>query len=327
MRWLCVLAIVLPLAQQPAESPKDKGTAEANRAESTASTKNTGRNQTQSARPAPTPAQTPVATESQRNSATANDHTQTSSQQASDEDRATQRKLTWFTGILAGVGVLQLVVMFLTWWIYRRQAHEMRRQRHEMRRQRHVMYRQWKAMRAQLGQMESAGKQTDQLIETMRDTAMRELRAYVCMSEAMIEFRQERAPEVQVHIKNCGKTPAYDVEMWIGVALGQYPGPLTLPPPPEGFRKSKSLLAPGEKPHAIVFRHSVIPEDQMPIFGTSELTMFVYGEITYRDAFGKQRITRYRLMYGGIEPMRLRDKGGGIAAGFLKPDTIGNEAN
>jgi hypothetical protein len=148
----------------------------------------------------------------------------------------------------------------------------------------------------------------------------------VCMSEAMIEFRQERAPEVQVHVKNCGKTPAYDLEMWIGVGLGPYPGPLTFSRPPEGFRKSKSLLAPGEKPHAMVFRHPVMTEQQMTILGTPQLTMFIYGDITYRDAFGKQRITRYRLMYGGTEPMRLRDKGG-MAVGFLKPDTIGNEAN
>jgi len=318
--------LIAAFAQQPTKAPKDDGSAKGNRAKGTAHAKNTGGNQTQSAQPTPAPAQTPVATEGQRSAATANDHTRTSSQQASDEDRSTQRKLTWFTGVLAGVGVLQLVVMFLTWLIYRRQAHEMRRQRHEMRRQRHVMLNQWKAMREQLGQMESAGKQTNDVIEIMRDTALRELRAYVCMSEALIEFRQERAPEVQIHIKNCGKTPAYDVEMWIGVVLGPYPGPLTLPPPPEGFRKSKSLLAPGEKPHAMVFRHSVMTEQQITILGTSQLTMFVYGDITYRDAFGKQRITRYRLMYGGTEPMRLRDKGG-MAVGFLKPDKIGNEAN
>jgi hypothetical protein len=91
--------------------------------------------------------------------------TSTNSTQAHDDDLRIQRKLALFTGALVVVGILQTVVMFLTWWIYRRQAHEMRRQRHEMRRQRHVMFRQWKAMQAQLGQMESAGKQTAQIIE------------------------------------------------------------------------------------------------------------------------------------------------------------------
>ena len=65
------------------------------------------------------------------------------------EEFSTQLKLTLFTGVLAVVGVLQLVVMFLTWIVYRRQAREMRHQRHEMRKQRHVMFRQWRAMREQ----------------------------------------------------------------------------------------------------------------------------------------------------------------------------------
>src|SRR5712692_1130147 len=76
----------------------------------------------------PVPTQSPVRSESQRSGTTTGTHTQTSSKGTSDEDRSTQRKLTWFTGVLAGVGVLQLLVMFLTWLVYRRQAHEMRRQ-------------------------------------------------------------------------------------------------------------------------------------------------------------------------------------------------------
>jgi hypothetical protein len=173
MKWL-IIAIVI-VAQQPSKPPEDKRATEANRAESTAHTKNAESKQTQAAQPLPPPTPLPVVTESQRSTATANDHTQTTSQQTADEDRTAQRKLTWFTGILAAVGVSQLVVMFLTWLIYRRQAHEMRRQRHEMRRQRHVMLDQWKAMRGQLGQMEGAGKQTNDVIEIMRDTAEREL--------------------------------------------------------------------------------------------------------------------------------------------------------
>lgn len=172
MRWLLILAIALPLATEPAEPPKDKGATEANRPQSTAQTKNTENKQTPSAQPTPAAAQAPIATESQRSAATANDHTQTSNQQASDEDRSTQWKLTLFTGVLAGVGVLQLVVMSLTWLVYRRQAYEMRRQRHEMKRQREYMRLQWETMgeqvrliNEQLKEMQGAGKQTDKLIE------------------------------------------------------------------------------------------------------------------------------------------------------------------
>src|SRR6266404_4027806 len=177
MKWL-VFAVLI-LAQQPAEVPRDKGTTEPNRAKSTAHAQNASGDQTQSTRPTPASAKVPAAAESQRSTATANDHAGTSNQQTSDEDRSTQRKLTSFTGVLAGVGVLQLVVMFLTWLVYRRQAHEMRRQRHEMKRQRHVMYRQYKAMgdqadvmnnqlEAMRGQLAATKESTDLVISKER---------------------------------------------------------------------------------------------------------------------------------------------------------------
>jgi hypothetical protein len=170
MKWLVIAVLIM--AQQPAKAPESRGAAESNSAQSTAHARGTSSKQATSTQATPIPAQTPVTTESQRSGATAKDHTATASQQSSNEDRATQRKLTWFTGVLASVGVLQLVVMFLTWLVYRRQAREMRRQRHEMRQQRHIMWRQWKAMgeqatlvKGQLEEMQSAGKQTDALIE------------------------------------------------------------------------------------------------------------------------------------------------------------------
>jgi hypothetical protein len=163
MKWL-MLAIII-VTQQPAKSPEDKRTAESNSAQSAAHTKSTKSKQSPPAQSTPSAAQTPVAMEGQRSGAAASDHANPSSQQTVDEGRATQRKLTWFTGVLAGVGVLQLVVMFLTWLVYKRQAREMRRSRHEMRRQRHVMFGQYKAMRDQITQMEEAGRQTGELIK------------------------------------------------------------------------------------------------------------------------------------------------------------------
>jgi hypothetical protein len=169
MKWL-VLAIFI-LAQQPAKAPEGKRIAERDGAESAAHTKSTESNQTQSAQPTPTRAQGPVGEESQRSATTATNHAQTSSQQTPDVDRSTQQKLTWFTGVLAAVGVLQLVVMFLTWLVYRRQAGIMAHQAGEMTQQRVAMTGQLKAMEGQLKQMESAGSQTKALISRASDQA------------------------------------------------------------------------------------------------------------------------------------------------------------
>jgi hypothetical protein len=178
----------------------------------------------------------------------------------------------------------------------------------------------------QVAEMQSAGKQTDQLIGTMRDTAIRELRACVCLSNAVIEFRQERAPEIRIYIKNYGKTPAYDVRWWTETWIAEYPPKQPLPKPPPNFVTAISVLAPGGKPHTMVtLQNPPIPEDQMPKLGTRELTLYAYGKVTYRDAFGNERYTEYRLMHGGLEPIHMRDKNG-IKVGLLKTDLEGNEA-
>jgi hypothetical protein len=117
MKWL-VLAVLI-FTQQPAKAPKSSRAAEPNIANNASQTQKTSGNQQQLAQPAPV---------SHSDTTAVSDQTATGSQKAPDEDRATQRKLIWFTGVLAGVGVLQLLVMFLTWLVYRRQAAIMTRQ-------------------------------------------------------------------------------------------------------------------------------------------------------------------------------------------------------
>jgi hypothetical protein len=144
---LAAALIAVALAAQPTESPQPKRITKGESAHSAANADNADQAQqpTQTSNPATAPAPT----------TTCQPPTKANERDASRkaENIRIQRRIEVFTGILAGVGVLQGVVMFLTWLVYRRQAHEMRRSRHEMRRQRHVMYRQWKAIREQVGEM------------------------------------------------------------------------------------------------------------------------------------------------------------------------------
>src|ERR1700740_2115870 len=111
MKWL--LLAVLIVAQQPAKAPKSSRAVESNNANSASRTQETNGNQQQPAQADP---------ENHRDATAPSNQTATGSQKASEEDHATQRNLIWFTGVLAGVGVLQLLVMFLTWLVYRHQA-------------------------------------------------------------------------------------------------------------------------------------------------------------------------------------------------------------
>src|ERR1017187_392837 len=187
--------------------------------------------------------------------------------------------------------------------------------------------RQADIMERQIAQAAEGGKQTDQIIETMSDNAVRELRAYVCLSHAKIEFRQERAPEMQVYMKNFGKTPAYDVRWWIHTWIGPYPLQEKLPEPPSDFQTAVSTLAPGGDPHIMVTRRTPpIQGGVMHLIGTAQGTIYVYGKLTYRDCFGNPQFTNFRLLHGGSEPIYPRSKDG-MTVALLKPDREGNEAS
>ena len=193
--------------------------------------------------------------------------------------------ITWFTGVLAGVAILQLIVIGT---------------------QIHYMH---------------GG------LALSRDTAIRQLRAYVCIATGIVKFRMPNLPEAQIHIKNYGQTPAYDVQMWISTWIEEFPLKVTLPTPQKGFNMSAAILAPNEAPHVLIAEHDPVLAESVPLLGTPKGTIYIYGEIQYRDAFGVQRHTKYRYIYGGSQgtPRTMLDHG--VPCGLIKPDMKGNEAD
>lgn len=126
MKWLVIAVLIF--IQQPPKAAAKPTIAQAKDDQSASSAQRTDKNRQQPPHAAAVSVENSTAPGSQSNSTIANNETAAGSQRVSEEDRATQRKLIWFTGVLAGVGVLQLIVMFLTWVVYRRQATIMTRQ-------------------------------------------------------------------------------------------------------------------------------------------------------------------------------------------------------
>jgi len=82
------------------------------------------------------------------------------------------------------------------------------------------------------------------------------------------------------------------------------------------------------KPFTMVLHHSEIPQLAMKLLGTPNLTMYVYGEITYLDAFKKEeRHTKYRLMFGGSTPHFTTINKRGVRVANLRTAEDGNEAD
>jgi hypothetical protein len=161
----------------------------------------------------------------------------------------------------------------------------------------------------------------------MRDSSERQLRAYVYVDSAMVKFDRPGAPEAQVHFKNFGQTPAFDVQAWIHMYIGPYPLNTVLQPAPPGTPMGKEPMAPGRaSAHAIRLSPPVEPSTP---FGTRAAAVYVHGEITYKDAFGLKRETKYRLICGLDAPRpvpKRKDDVDVFTHYFMQADTEGNEA-
>lgn len=193
------------------------------------------------------------------------------------------------------------------------------------------------AIEGQLAEIKSAQQQTDRLIEhagtqstaardsldLSRDTAKKQLRAYVCVDSAVVTFPQPDVPKAQVHFRNSGQTPAYDCWGWINTWFAEHPLNEALPSPPSDFKMATEVLAPGRTSIFIAPSKPPLATQWLALLGTPKLTLYVYGEVHYREAFGGQQSTEYRLICGGPEGI---EKVPGKEEWRLMADIEGNKA-
>ena len=182
------------------------------------------------------------------------------------------------------------------------------------------------AVRNQLLELQKSREQTEHMIDIMDDTRVRQLRAYVSVSSAIITFPRPDAPQAQLEIKNCGNTPAYDVRQWTHMWIEDYPLKVVLPVPPPDFKMASAILQQGCVHTMVLKKYPPVPAESIKLIGTPEGTVYVYGKIMYRDAFGKERSTNYRLMYGGPESIHNMPESKALEH-ILRPDVEGNDAD
>jgi hypothetical protein len=150
-----------------------------------------------------------------------------------------------------------------------------------------------------------AARAAESSVAAMRETATTQLRAYLCVERAWIEFPQPGYPKATVVIKNGGQTPARSVKHWIHQWCHEYPLRIELPTPPEDFVMTSDVMGPGGT-HTMPIEHPsgsgpIVKEQFLDELGTAGATVYVYGEVRYSDVFGVERSTKYRLMYGGAQ--------------------------
>jgi hypothetical protein len=160
----------------------------------------------------------------------------------------------------------------------------------------------------------------------LQNTAKKQLRAYVGVSECGLKLEPPNIPEGQVNVKNCGQTPAYKVRHWVGIAVLPHPLVSKLPEPPGGLQSSVSILPPGGHHTLVVPVKTPIRACDLPSLYSPEHTVYVYGQIVYEDIFGDEWSTDYRFFCGGLDGIRTKKDSRGVLLGLMQPDSKGNDA-
>jgi hypothetical protein len=158
------------------------------------------------------------------------------------------------------------------------------------------------------------------------NTAKQQLRAYICMDTAELRFVNSQLSAI-VNFKNSGQTPAHEVQGWVGADITSHPLAKVLSKPLNaGLIYPKNTVGPGT---GIQFMSRRIPLTEIDILAmfTPQTTFFAYGQLTYKDVFGDQWHTSFRLIAGGPEGVRVGQvTKEGVRKWALSPDMEGNDA-
>jgi hypothetical protein len=179
-------------------------------------------------------------------------------------------------------------------------------------------------------------------LKHMRESAERQMRAYVVGENGTIfnvanpvpvfpgqtfDPRCEAAitnpafgPGYKLQIKNSGQTPAYDVRHWGNILFREFPLKSDLPKRDAKIIPTACVLGPGISSTKFNYLFHPLTAQEVADLRAGNGAVYVYGEITYKDTFGKSWYTRYRLMHHA--------SGGAIGVSTdLSFCESGNEAN
>jgi len=186
-----------------------------------------------------------------------------------------------------------------------------------------VLSRQATIAKNQEAQMIEAGAKTERIIAQMKETTVRQLRAYLGVSKIILALEDQTLPVAIAEVQNFGNTPAQAVRQWIAIAIHAYPVE-SLPESTNPQNASVSTIFPGIKNVSRAALKIRLPSSTL--LGTPQGTIYVYGRITYEDVFKNERYTNFRFLFGGPEPgVAYRDDGGKLR-GAMRPDCIGNDS-
>lgn len=130
-------------------------------------------------------------------------------------------------------------------------------------------------------------------LQTMQDTAERQLRAYIFAEPGPLE--RANIFRYTVTFRNTGQTPAFDFSQTTNSDVFDHPASEDKFVVKRQEPISKTILPPGRLVGTTI-AHTVSPEERGDIH-TGSKAFYVFGDITYRDAFRQMRTVRFRFVH------------------------------
>jgi hypothetical protein len=156
-------------------------------------------------------------------------------------------------------------------------------------------------------------------LKAMQDTAERQLRAYVFAAGAKLtDFSAGKIVRASFVVKNTGQTPAYDLAVIYGMGADFRPPSEKLDVDWSAFNPPRGSVGPGQTTHCYPELSKAISQDLIDQIAAGKAAIWVWGEIRYKDAFNKDRKTRFRFIHEGATKTD--------PPGLMATDTEGNEA-
>jgi hypothetical protein len=139
---------------------------------------------------------------------------------------------------------------------------------------------------------------TRDLVARSQDFSKMQLRAYLGPSETFITgVEVGERPVIESTIRNFGQTPAYRMRYWSDAKLMDTTGERFERIPYEGGEKT---VNPGRDGFTVKSRVAeALTEEDMSKIRLGTASIYFYGLIIYRDAFGRNRKTQFRFQHGG----------------------------
>jgi hypothetical protein len=153
-------------------------------------------------------------------------------------------------------------------------------------------------MKAATAATRDAATATRDSVNTMEATARRQLKAYVFVhSSAIADLAVGRAFKLTVAIRNYGQTPAYKFKVSVNADIAASFD--TVPAPPQSD-STMGALGPGATFDILGEFRRAVSQQEIDGLINGQLTLFIYGRVTFEDAFGNgDRFLHFPLVTGG----------------------------